>query len=384
MISICGVKGSAGSSTLALLAAMCWPTRAVVVEADPAGGEFALTLAGPQGQALPAKPSIAELALSAAQRMPSVERVWAAALETAVGPVVCGIPSAEPMVKVLREYGRHLAAMLMGEPDVVVDAGRLSPGTASLPLLAASNVVAVVLPDRPESLFRLTDLLPGLASVLRVEDDVRSVIVPVVVATPHRGQAAAREVDEVLSEHHIPASAARWIGWDPKAAAAVRGGAARVQRSVLLRTSRSVVEALAGEQYAVSQQRAARARLASEQFSDAASQWRGMGHAPANGGGPVRHTGPRRGVVAYADADERGPASGDVPSGQRARARFGGARSWLNLSAVEVIVAGTVSITRSRVGCDVTLAPSCPISGAATRCPATRWPVMTSGSWRAI
>ena len=286
MISICGIKGSAGSSTLALLAASSWPRRAVLVEADPVGGEFALTLAGPQGQVLPAKPSIAELALSAAQRMPSTERVWAAALETSAAPVVCGIPSAEPMSKVLREYGRHLAAMLAGEQDVIVDAGRLSPDTAALPLLAASNVVAVVLPDRPESLFRLTDLVPGLASVLRVEDDVRSVIVPIVVATAHRGPAAAREVDEVLAQHHIPTAAARWIGWDPKAADAVRGGAARAQRSVLVRTARSVVESLAGEQYVVTEQRASRARLATEQFSDAASQWRGMGSAPNGGYAP--------------------------------------------------------------------------------------------------
>lgn len=288
MISVCGVKGSAGASTLALLAAGSWPSRAVLVEADPVGGEFALTLAGPQGQVLPAKPSIAELALSAAQRMPSAERVWAAALETSNGPVVCGIPSSEPMSKLLREYSRHLAGMLMGEPDVVVDAGRLSPDTAALPLLAASNVVAVVLPDRPEALFRLTDLLPGLASVLRVEDDVRSVIVPVVVATAHRGEAAAREVDEVLAQHHIPTNATRWIGWDPKAAVAVRGGAARAQRSVLLRTARGVVESLAGEQWAVGEQRAARARLGTEQFSDAASQWRGMGHAPPDGRGQQR------------------------------------------------------------------------------------------------
>jgi hypothetical protein len=237
---------------------------------------------------LPAKPSLAELALSAAQRMPSTERVWAAALETSAGPVVCGIPSAEPMSKVLREYGRHLATMLAGEPDVIVDAGRLSPDTAALPLLAASNVVAVVLPDRPEALFRLTDLLPGLASVLRVQDEVRSVIVPIVVATPHRGAAAAHEVDEVLAEHHIPTSTARWIAWDPKAADAVRGGAGRAQRSVLLRTARSVVEALAGEQSAVTEQRAARARLATEQFSDAASQWRGMGSVPAGGYAPPR------------------------------------------------------------------------------------------------
>jgi hypothetical protein len=280
VIGVCGVKGAAGASTLALLTRALWPAPAVLVEADPVGGEFALTLAGPQGQALPGKPSISDLALAAAQRMPSIERVWAAALETAAGPVVCGLPSAQPMGNLLREYGRHLAAMLVGEPDVVVDAGRLAPDTAALPLLAAANVVAAVLPDRPEGLFRLTDLLPGLGSVMRVAEDVRSVIVPVVVAAPHRGQAAAREVDEAMAQHHIPVRPARWITWDPKTVALVRSGElARAHRSALLRSARTVAEALAGEQYGVSEQRTARARLAVAQFSDATSQWRGMGLA---------------------------------------------------------------------------------------------------------
>ena len=288
MIGICGLKGAPGASTLALLTRALWPAQAVLVEADPGGGEFALTVAGPDGQALPAKPSISDLALSAAQRMPSIERVWEAALETAAGPVVCGLPSAQPMGNLLREYGRHLAALLAGEPDVVVDAGRLAPDSASLPLLAAANVVAVVVPDRPEALFRLADLLPGLGSVLRVAEDVRSVVVPVV--TTQRGQAAAREVDEAMAQHHIPARAARWLGWDPKAVPAVRSGdLARVQRSTLLRSAHTVVETLATEQASVIEQRTARARLATVQFSDAASQWRGLGRPPGPPAPPVSH-----------------------------------------------------------------------------------------------
>lgn len=290
MISVCGVKGATGASTLALLARALWPSQAVLVEVDPVGGEFALTLAGPDGQALPAKPSVSDLALSAAQRMPSIERVWEAALETAAGPVVCGLPSAQPMGNLLREYGKHLAALLVGEPDVVVDAGRLAPDTASLPLLAAANVVAAVVSDRPEALFRLADLLPGLGGVLRVAEGVRSVIVPVV--TTQRGQTAAREVDEAMAQHHIPTRPARWLGWDPKTVSSVRSGdLARARRSTLMRSARAVVETLAGEQSSVIEQRAARARLATAQFSDAASQWRGMGR-PA---GPPRAPHPMNG-----------------------------------------------------------------------------------------
>lgn len=282
MIGVCGIKGTVGASTLALLTRALWPAPAVLVEADPAGGEFGLTLSGPQGQALPAKPSISDLALAAAHQMPSLEQVWAAALATTAGPVVCGLPSAQPMGNLLREYGRPLAATLVGEADVVVDAGRLAADTPSLPLLAAANVVAVVLPDRAEALFRLTDLLPGLASVMRVAEDVRSVIVPVVVAAPHRGEAAAGEVDETMAQHHIPVRPARWFGWDPKAVDLVRAGdLTRVQRSALLRSARVVVGTLAAEQASVIEQRTARARLSTAQFSDASAQWRGVGRPAA-------------------------------------------------------------------------------------------------------
>ena len=281
VIGVCGVKGAPGASTVALLTAAFWPQPAVLVEADPAGGEWALVLEGPQGQVLPAKPSIAELAVDAVKRVPSGEQVWASAMQTSCGvAVVCGMPAAQPMTQLLREYGRHVGSMLEAEPKVVIDAGRLTPDTPSLALLAASTVVVVVVPDRHEAFWRLTDLLPGLLSVMTVEEDVRSVVVPVVVADARRGQAAAREVDELLGQRHIPARQARWLPRDEKVAAAVRaGGTARVTRSALVRSARSLTEQLARQQDVVREQRAHHARLAAASQTDAAAQWRGAGWA---------------------------------------------------------------------------------------------------------
>lgn len=278
MISVCGLKGAPGASTAALLIASLWPeSPAVLVEADPAGGEWALTLAGPQGQVLPAKPSIAELAVDAVKRVPSGEQVWASAIQTsAMVAVVCGMPSAQPMTQLLREYGRHIAAMLENEPNVIVDAGRLSPDTLALPLIAASTVVVVVLPDRHEAFHRLTDLLPGLNGVVAIQEGVRSVVAPVVVADTRRGPAAAREVDELLGQRHIPARPARWLPQEGKVATAVRDGRlSRVSRSALLRWARSLAEGLASEQHQVCEQRANRARMVTASQTDAAAQWRG-------------------------------------------------------------------------------------------------------------
>lgn len=282
MIGVCGLKGAPGASTAALLIAALWPeSPAVLVEADPAGGEWALTLQGPQGQVLPGRPSIAELAVDAVKRVPSGEQVWASAMQTTAGvAVVCGMPGSQPMTQLLREYGRHVAAMLANEPNVVIDAGRLTPDSPVLPLLAASMVVAVVLPDRHEAFYRLTDLLPGLNGVIAVDSGVRSAVVPVVVAESRRGPAAAREVDELLGQRHIPARHARWLPREDKAAAAVRSGTlVPARRSTLLRSARSLAEALAGEERVVREQRAHQERLVAASQTDAAAQWRGAGWA---------------------------------------------------------------------------------------------------------
>jgi hypothetical protein len=60
MISVCGLKGAPGASMTALLTAALWPdSAAALVEADAAGGEWVMTLTGPDGQVLPTKPGLA-------------------------------------------------------------------------------------------------------------------------------------------------------------------------------------------------------------------------------------------------------------------------------------------------------------------------------------
>jgi hypothetical protein len=190
------------------------------------------------------------------------------------------MPASQPMTQLLREYGRHVAAMLASELNVVIDAGRLTPDSPALPLLAASTVLAVVLPDRHEAFYRLSDLLPGLNGVIAVDEGVRSAVVPVVVAEPRRGQTAAREVDELLGQRHIPARRARWLPRDDKAAAVVRSGAlGTAGRSTLVRSARSLAEALAREQRIVREQRVHHERLVAASQVDAAAPWRGTGWA---------------------------------------------------------------------------------------------------------
>src|SRR3954451_14652638 len=132
MLTVFGVKGSAGATTFALIAAALWPEPAVLVEADPAGGDLALRLTGRNGQVLPRTPSVAGLAVEAAASAGS-ERAREHAVQASVAvPVVCGLPEAEPMGKTVRQHARAMASMLHAS-DVIVDAGRLAPETPTLP-----------------------------------------------------------------------------------------------------------------------------------------------------------------------------------------------------------------------------------------------------------
>ena len=63
-VALCGDKGSPGVTTTALALASAWAGHAVVVEADPAGGDLAIRL-HPEGSALPETPTVLSVATAA-------------------------------------------------------------------------------------------------------------------------------------------------------------------------------------------------------------------------------------------------------------------------------------------------------------------------------
>ena len=65
LIGVCSDKGSPGATTTALTLASVWPTRALVVEADPNGGDLAIRLRTKDGAALPEAPTVLTVAAAA-------------------------------------------------------------------------------------------------------------------------------------------------------------------------------------------------------------------------------------------------------------------------------------------------------------------------------
>lgn len=244
MICVVGSKGAPGASTLALLLAALWPGGAALVEADPAGGDAALRLTGPSGQTLPSEPNLTRLAVDTANDLtqPNLDWVLKAALQTAPGvPVVCGLTAAAAMAQTVSRYAPALAARLGALNEVVVDAGRLTPASAALPLAAAASVVLLVTKDGADYFYGARDLLGDLLAELGREP----VVVAAVVARPRRGRAATRELAAVLASRGVPAGVAGWVAHDPRGLRRFLNGQPGARRTVLFRTARPLAVALA-------------------------------------------------------------------------------------------------------------------------------------------
>ncbi len=149
VIAVTSVKHSPGATTLALALVAAWasgPTsgdrRAVLVEADPAGGD----LAGRIG--LPLDPGLVSLATSA--RHPGVPVDMAQHLQPlpAGGQVVLGPTSPEQAEGAVRSLAHRLPGAVRSFGLGVIDCGRWAPGSPAGAALAGSDVsIVVVRPD---------------------------------------------------------------------------------------------------------------------------------------------------------------------------------------------------------------------------------------------
>lgn len=150
LVALVSAKGSPGVTTLAVQLARCWPGPAVVVEADPAGGDLAARLG------LAGEPNLATLAIAVrsgtepgdlwrhAQPVPGPVRSAAGRAAAVAGPA----GSAEG--RSLRPAWSVLAPLLSeAASTVVVDLGRGAPGETAFDAVVplADAVLLVTRPD---------------------------------------------------------------------------------------------------------------------------------------------------------------------------------------------------------------------------------------------
>jgi hypothetical protein len=167
-IALVSAKGAPGVTTSAVLLAAVWPTPAVLVEADPAGGDLRSWYTDPQGE--PLRPELGVVSLLAAHTPTGQisDRTLSGHAQLLPGglPVLVG-PSSPGQVEALRGPWPQLAAAIAANHgDVLVDLGRLTGAGAhdlAWPVLRACGMTLIVCRSTVASVAHARDLHALLA-----------------------------------------------------------------------------------------------------------------------------------------------------------------------------------------------------------------------------
>jgi hypothetical protein len=150
IIAVGSVHGSPGASALALDLARVYGGDALLIEADPDGGCLAARLD------LAVRPGITDLA-GAARVGISVDDLWKFAQPTSFGvAVIVAHPAAEQVQAALRAAVNHVGAAIRDSSGIViVDVGRLRPGSPALEFAALAQTTLIVSANSAEAVVSL-------------------------------------------------------------------------------------------------------------------------------------------------------------------------------------------------------------------------------------
>lgn len=221
LTAVCADKGSPGASTLALLLAATHPSRPLLVEADPAGGDLAQRLFAGTGRTHPAGANL--LALASDSRKGAHARMVAEhAAITALGvPLVEGLSNADQQAGLAPLWPSLVAALSASEDDVIADLGRVSTTHPGLAVAASARHILIAVRPHLEELLRLRDRLHHLLAVAAGDDQRVTVVV---VARDKAGRRDQDAASQVLANAGLSTVRVGWIPFNPKEVAALFAG----------------------------------------------------------------------------------------------------------------------------------------------------------------
>lgn len=249
LIAICSDKGSPGVTTTALVLASSWPSPAVVLEADPAGGDLAIRLRH-AGSALPEVPTVLSVATAARSRgaedllgrhahplSPGVSVIPGAILREQMA----GVGDWEPLAEVCAR----------SEVPILADLGHLHTGSKVLTFAARADIVVVV--GRPDatSVIRMRERLARLAPELGALRGGPPRLFPLLVTASRHGAGHLADLRSILGE--TPARpflvGSGYLALDPSAVRRVEVGEdpkGRLARTNLMRSARVAAASIVG------------------------------------------------------------------------------------------------------------------------------------------
>lgn len=261
LIAFASAKGSPGVTTTVTALGSVWRRDVIVADCDPAGGDLALRYRTPRG--LPLDPEVGLVSLAAAARRGLPPEEVHQHVQTAEGGLdILGGVATPDQVTGIGPVWSAVAGALRDVPgtDVLVDCGRVTPGTPVLPLLTAADAVVLCVRPMVEAYAHLRERLRWLAGQLRA-GELGSVPVGVTVVTEAGDTVATRDLDRLLQHAQLQVSVLGRVASDPKAAEALAGRRARrLDRSMLIRSARE----LAGAVYSLTRFRPADLTIAEQ------------------------------------------------------------------------------------------------------------------------
>lgn len=227
LVCVTSVRAAPGASTLAVLAAACWPRPVALIEADPSGGALAVRYR------LGRTPGLAGLA-AAVRRDAPPDALWAhSQMLPGDLPVVVAPESGEVTSRILRDAAPALAQWCrqLDGIDVIVDCGRLGVQDVNWPLVQLSDETLIVTRPRAEELYPVAHRFRSL------HNEVRSAGLVLVGDRPHSPSEISQQLG--ITVHGV-------IADDPRAAGVLTfGGSSRgLRRSPLVRSVRTFVDEL--------------------------------------------------------------------------------------------------------------------------------------------
>ncbi len=247
LIAVASAKGSPGVTTAVTALGMVWPTDVLVADCDPAGGDIAVLHRDRSGA--PLDPERGLLSLAAAARRGLDEQEIRQHVQSLDGglDVLAGVANPD-LVTAIGPVWPTVAAGLRDAAgvDVLVDCGRVTPGTPVLTVLTAADAVVLCVRPSVEAYAHLRERLRWLAGPLRM-GQVGRVPVGVLMISAAKDGRAVEDLQRLLEHDGLPVPVIGQLADDAKAAAILSGRrSGRLQNTLLVRSARELSAGLIG------------------------------------------------------------------------------------------------------------------------------------------
>jgi MinD-like ATPase involved in chromosome partitioning or flagellar assembly len=239
-------KGSPGVSTAAAAMAAAWPTSVVLADVDPAGGDVMWRNRAVGGG--PLDPDRGLLSLGAAVRRGAAQADLTEHLQpTAMGvDVLVGLASPDQLSGLGAAWGQLPAVFAHHRTDVIVDCGRVVPGSAALPVITGADIVVLVTRPDIAGTAHLRERLRSLGSTLGVGGPGGKPV-GVVVRTDYRDTRSAADLQQLLDHERLGVTVLGIVADDPKAARILAGErVGQLRRTLLGRSATQLAQRLSG------------------------------------------------------------------------------------------------------------------------------------------